>query len=134
MSLCVDGSKGARCQILTEDALEWGGVATGDETYQEKVVNLFVQFARGDELVQEAMATRVVLRGMLFALDELSHLPSVLLKLLHVVCRLTMCAAAWEALEEADAIGAVCLTHPPNSHLLVRSLVCQALSRHLCVR
>lgn len=97
-------------------------------------MNLFVQFARGDELVQEAMATRVVLRGMLFALDELSHLPSVLLKLLHVVCRLTMCAAAWEALEEADAIGAVCLTHPPNSHLLVRSLVCQALSRHLCVR
>ena len=94
-------------------------------------MNLFVQFARGDELVQEALATRVVLRGMLFALDELSHVPSVLLKLLHVVCRLTMCAAAWEALEEADAIGAVCLTHPCNSHPLVRS-VYEALSRHLC--
>jgi hypothetical protein len=68
-------------------------------------VNLFVQLARGDDPVHEAMGTRVVLQGMLFALDELSHLPSVLLKLLHVVCRLTMCAAAWEALEEADAIG-----------------------------
>lgn len=72
-------------------------------------MNLFVQIARGDELVQEAMATRVVLQGILFALDELSHLPSVLLNLLHVVCRLTMCAAAWDALDEADAIGAACL-------------------------
>lgn len=82
------------------------GAVAGDEIYQEKVVNLFVQFARCDEHIQEAMATRAVLEGMLFALDELSHLPSVLLNLLHVVCRLTMCAAAWDALEEADAIGA----------------------------
>jgi hypothetical protein len=77
-------------------------------------VNLFVQFARGDEPVQKAMGTRVVLQGILFALDELSHLPSVLLKLLHVVCRLTMCASAWEALEEADAIGTFCICGTVN--------------------
>ena len=91
-----------------------GGDATGDEAYQDKVVNLFVQFARGDEPVQKAMGTRVVLQGILFALDELSHLPSVLLKLLHVVCRLTMCASAWEALEEADAIGTFCICGTVN--------------------
>ena len=79
-------------------------IRAGDEAYQERLVNLFVQFARGDEVVREAMAAPAVLEGIMYGLAELNHVPRCLLKLLHCVARMTMCAAALEALEQAQAV------------------------------
>ena len=71
-------------------------IRIGDEPYQSKVVDLFVQLAHhGDEAVLNAfMATPTTLDQILTSVDEMSHLPHVLLKLLHVVCRLAMCPSA----------------------------------------
>jgi serine/threonine protein kinase len=79
-------------------------IRSGDDAYQERAVNLFVQFARADWVVREAMAKPDVLSGIIFGLDELQHVPARLLKLLHCVTRLTMCATAIEALEAAGAV------------------------------
>ena len=72
------------------------------------------------------MATPVVLQSILFSLDELSHLPTVLLNLLHVITRLTMCAQQspwiWDALEQADGISRlVAFTNPELGDLYAYS-------------
>lgn len=80
-------------------------IRVGDEEQQERIVNILVQLVRAGEVVQRAIGQQPdVIASIIFGIDELTHCPDKLLKLLHCLTRLGMCPTSMDAMERAGAI------------------------------